>query len=141
MTMPDYVVPIDIRFADLDALGHVNSTTVFEYAEHARVNWLLDVAGAESSQRLPIIVASAHAEYKAPIAKSAQLDVVLTVSRIGTKSWEFDYALRERDSGLVYATVQTVQVAYDYGAAKSVPIEAKLRAKLEQLIPPERVNR
>lgn len=130
--MPEYIVPIDIRFADLDALGHVNSTKIFQYAEHARVNWLLEVAGAESSQSLPIIVASAHAEYKVPIPKSARLEVALRVGRIGTKSWEFDYDLRDTD-GTLFATVKTVQVAYDYATATSRAIDAALRAKLQAL--------
>jgi len=129
--MTEYVVPIDIRFADLDALGHVNSTKVFQFAEHARVNWLLEVAGAESSQRLPIIVAAAHAEYKVPIPKAAKLEVALRVGHIGTKSWEFDYQLRDKRT--LYATVKTVQVAYDYDTAASRPIEPALRAKLAAL--------
>ena len=131
--MTDYIVPIDIRFADLDALGHVNSTKVFQFAEHARVNWLLEVAGAESSQRLPIIVASAHSEYKVPIPKTARLEVAMRVGRIGTKSWEFEYDLRDLKAGVLYATVKTVQVAYDYAKGESVAVDAAMRAKLERL--------
>jgi acyl-CoA thioester hydrolase len=127
-----YRVLVDVRFADLDALGHVNSTRILEYAEHARVNWLLE-HGAPSASRLPIILASAHAEYKAPIQKSAHVEVLLSVSKVGTKSWTFDYDVRDAESGTTYATVQTVQVAYDYDRAQTIPIPPALRANLESM--------
>jgi acyl-CoA thioester hydrolase len=82
---------------------------------------------------LPFIVASAHIEYKAPIPKAAALEVAMTVPRIGTKSWEFDYALRDAEAGTLFATAKTVQVAYDYKAAKTVELPAALRARLERL--------
>jgi len=133
--MAVYRVPIDVRFADLDALGHVNSTRILSYAEHARVEWLLEHGGAPSASELPIILASAHVEYKAPIQKSAQVEVVMWVAKVGTKSWEFDYEVRDRGTSAVYATVKTVQVAYDYAKAESRPIDPVLRAKLEALQP------
>lgn len=132
--MPAFIQPIDIRFADLDALGHVNSGKIIEYAEHARVNWLLQ-NGAKTSAELPIIVASVHAEYHAPIAKSDAIEVAMHVPRIGTKSWDFQYHVRSTDGKTLFATITTVQVAYDYAQNASVAIPATLRARLEALHP------
>ncbi|MFO1532610.1 MAG: acyl-CoA thioesterase [Thermoplasmatota archaeon] len=130
-----YRVPVDVRFADLDALGHVNSGTVLAYAEHARVNWLLESGAAPSASRLPIILASLHVEFKAPI-QAAAVEVTMWVSRIGNKSWDFDYEVRDRKTGTLYATVKTVQVAYDYAKGESRPIDAALRLRLESLLNP-----
>lgn len=129
-----YVRPMPIRFADIDALNHVNHAVVLTYAETVRCDWFAE-NGYPSMGHLPFIIASAHVEYKLPIPKAAQLEVKLWTSRMGGKSWDFDYEFRDRASGLVYATVKTVQVGYDYAAALTVEPPASLRAKLQALTP------
>ncbi len=122
-----------IRFADIDALNHVNHAAVLTYAETIRCDWFQDIAGYPSMAGLPFILASAHVEYKAPIPKDAALDVAMWVSRFGSKSWDFDYEMRDRKTGTVFATVKTVQVGYDYKEAKTVAPPESLRELLETL--------
>ncbi len=129
-----YTQQIPVRFADLDALNHVNHATILSYAETVRCDWFLDVLGHASMAELPFIIASIHCEYDAPIPKTAALEVELTVGRIGTKSWTFEYKLYDRQSGLVYARVSTTQVAYDYARAATVAIDAQTRDHLESLL-------
>jgi acyl-CoA thioester hydrolase len=122
-----------IRFADIDALNHVNHAVVLTYAETVRCDWFAQVAGYPSMGHLPFIIASAHVEYKAPIPKEADLEVVLWQSRMGGKSWDFDYEVRDRRDGTLFATVKTVQVAYDYKAGRTMEMPAKLRQQLDGL--------
>jgi acyl-CoA thioester hydrolase len=129
--VPPYVRPMPIRFRDIDALDHVNHAVMLTYAETIRCDWFQDIAGYPSMANLPFIIASAHIEYKAPIAKSAALELAMWVSRFGGKSWDFDYVLRDGKTGQVFATVKTVQVAYDYKAQRTMEIPAALRAQLE----------
>ena len=81
---------------------------------------------------LPFIIASAHVEYKAPIAKSDPIELAMWVSRFGGKSWDFSYEIRHAKTKKVYATVLTVQVAFDYKAQKSIPVPEDFRAKVER---------
>jgi acyl-CoA thioester hydrolase len=37
-------VPIEVRFRDLDAMGHVNNAVYFTYFEHARLHYLRRLA-------------------------------------------------------------------------------------------------
>lgn len=121
---------IDVRFRDLDPLNHVNSSVYFTYMEHARVQFLIEEAGAASAAELPIILASARVEFRNPIQGSRRVRVTLWVSRIGGKSWDFDYRVEDADSGVVYAEGRTVQVAYSYDEAATVPIADELRGIL-----------
>ena len=130
-----YTQAIPVRFRDIDALDHVNHAVMLTYAETIRCDWFQQ-AGYPSMANLPFIVASAHIEYKAPIAKDDPVEAVMWTSRVGGKSWAFSYHLRRRTDGFLFATVETVQVAYDYKARKTVEIPAGLRAKLEALTPP-----
>ena len=130
--MPAHAQAMPIRFADIDALNHVNHAVMLTYCETVRCDWFA-ANGWPSMGDLPFIVASAHIEYKAPMPKAAALEVRMSVPRIGTKSWEFDYELRDAAAGTLFATAKTVQVAYDYKAAKTIEVPAGLRAKLERL--------
>lgn len=129
--MPAFVQAMPIRFADIDALNHVNHAVTLTYCETIRCDWFA-ANGYPSMGHLPFIIASAHIEYKAPIPKLADLELAMTVPKVGTKSWEFDYDVRD-GRGTVYAQAKTVQVAYDYAAGKTVEIPASLRAKLQGL--------
>lgn len=130
--MPAHVQAMPIRFADIDALNHVNHAVMLTYCETVRCDWFA-ANGWPSMADLPFIIASAHVEYKAPIPKAAALEVAMTVPKVGTKSWEFDYALRDGKAGTLFATARTVQVAYDYKAGRTQEIPAGLRDLLAGL--------
>lgn len=127
-----YERTVDVRFRDLDPLNHVNSSVYFSYMEHARVEFLIQEAGARSAAELPIILASARVEYRKPLAGSRRVTVRMWVSRIGGKSWDFDYQVLDAADGTVFAEGRTVQVAYSYKEPASVPIPDELRQLLER---------
>jgi acyl-CoA thioester hydrolase len=129
--MPAYVRPMAIRFRDIDALDHVNHAVMLTYAETIRCDWFQDVAGYPSMANLPFIIASATIQYKAPIAKADPIELAMWVSRFGGKSWDFSYEIRHAETKAVYATILTVQVAYDYKAKKTQAIPASLQTLLE----------
>jgi acyl-CoA thioester hydrolase len=133
--MPAWVRPMPVRFRDVDALDHVNHAVMLTYAETVRCDWFQEVAGYPSMAGLPFILASAHVDYKAPIAKSDPVELAMWVSRFGGKSWDFDYEIRHAATKAVFATVRTVQVAYDYKAKRTMEMPGELRKKLETLLP------
>jgi len=90
-------------------------------------DWFARAAGFASMADLPFIIASAHVEYKAPIPKSADVEVAMWVSRMGSKSWTFSYAVRDASTGVLFAQVETVQVAYDYAQRATMVIPAPVR--------------
>jgi acyl-CoA thioester hydrolase len=130
-----HVAPVSIRFRDIDALDHVNHAVILTYAETVRCDWFA-ANGWPSMANLPFIIASAHVEYKAPILKTDPIEIAMGTSRMGTKSWTFLYHVRNTRTGQVYATIETVQVGYDYKAQATVALDAALRGKLEALAPP-----
>jgi len=56
-------------------------------------------------------------------------------SRIGGKSWDFDYEIRDRVKATIYATAKTVQVAYDYKLEKSDMLEGPLKDLIKRVMP------
>lgn len=130
-----YSVAVDVRFNDVDGLGHVNNAIFLTFLEHARMKFFTEEAGSTSEKDFPFILAHAALDYKRPIKMGAQLEVVMWTSRIGGKSWDFDYEIRDRRTKESYATGKTVQVAYDYQLEKSDVLAGDLKELVKALMP------
>ena len=121
---------IEVRFRDCDALGHVNNAVYLTYLEQARfAHWqrLTGVTGIPRS----FIVARVECDYRAPAMAGERLIVRLHVASVGNSSFTFEYEIVNGRTRQVVATARTVQVMYDYVAARSVRIPDDVRARLE----------
>ncbi len=125
--MSVFAVPVEVRFNDLDGMGHVNNAIYLTFLEHARMRFFTEVGGSESEKDFPFILAHAALDYKHPIKMGVKLEVRMWTSRIGGKSWDFDYEIRDAEKPIIYATGKTVQVAYDYILEKSDILEGRLK--------------
>ena len=123
--------PIEVRYADLDPQRHVNNATLFSYLEQTRARYLqhLGLWDGTDFDDIGIIVAEASASFKAPIDYTDEVVVEAGVTRLGTKSFEFNYLVRSGD-GRSLATGRTVLVAYDYRHGRSIPIPDDWRRKI-----------
>lgn len=127
--------PIAVRFADLDALGHVNNATVVTYMETARVHYMREALGWDGNlTTLAIVIARVECDYRAPIQLGDAVRVYLRTSRLGRSSFDFTYAITaQRGSAgpVLAAEGRTVQVAFDYARAQPAPLpDAWRRAAL-----------
>lgn len=133
--MPAYSVPMEVRFKDVDGLGHVNNAVYLTFLEHVRMKYFTEEAGSTSEKDFPFILAHAAIDYKAPMRIDAKPVVKMWTSRIGGKSWDFDYEIRDAQKGTLYATAKTVQVAYDYTLEKTDILFGELLEHIEALQP------
>jgi len=124
-----YKVVIEVAFRDLDALGHVNNAVYLSYMETARIKFLVDLLTVTSLHDLPVIMAEATCTYKAPAFFGEQLTVGVGVSRFGSKSFDMTYRIDAGDGRLI-ALGKTVQVMYDYAAARTLVVPEDFRSKV-----------
>ena len=122
-----YTVSIEVSFRDLDAMGHVNNAVYLTYIETARIKYLVELLGLKSLQELPVIMAEATCTYKSPALFGEQLAVGVGIARFGAKSFDMAYQVAAADGRLV-ALARTVQVMYDYAAARTVAVPEDFRA-------------
>jgi acyl-CoA thioester hydrolase len=116
--------PIEVRYGDIDPQGHVNNVVYFTYMEQARAKYIerLGLWKGTDFLDLGIILAEAHCRFLAPLRYGQPVEVGVSVTRIGNKSFEMTYTLRDASSQDEAAQGWTVQVAYDYRTGESVPI-------------------
>jgi len=127
--------PIQIRFKDVDALGHVNNANHFTYIESARVKYFDDVAGQNMEwSKKGVILANAKVDYKLPILFKDKIFVYTKCSRMGNKSFDLSYSIIKEENGkeIIVAEVSTVLVCYDYEKGGSIPMPAEWKKKIEE---------
>lgn len=134
-------VPIQIRWRDLDALGHVNNAVYLTYFELARAGYIRALLGADIARDpltlLPVgfqfILAEVNIKYRFPATLSDQLVAWVWASSVGRKSWVFDYRLMDENTGRLIAEGCTTQVWYDYGTGESRPVPPEIIAQMERM--------
>ncbi|MBX2965077.1 MAG: acyl-CoA thioesterase [Cyclobacteriaceae bacterium] len=129
-------VPIQLRFKDIDMMGHVNNSNYLTFIELARVKYFDDVVntGKNWSRETGIILARIEIDYKLPIFLHDTVFVYTRCSRIGNKSLTLDWAIvREKASQEeVVAQGNAVLVCYDYKQDKTIPIPDEHRQAIER---------
>jgi acyl-CoA thioester hydrolase len=108
---PQAVIPVEVRFRDLDAYGHVNNATFLTYLEHARVRILgddfsLDADTADTA----FVMKRVECDFKRPITLRDTIYVRMQVTEMRRSSFTISYDLIDEDE-TVYATAQTILVA------------------------------
>jgi acyl-CoA thioester hydrolase len=127
-----HTLELTVRLRDLDGVGHVNNATIVSFLEDARIDYLFTRRGGRSLRDIDFILARTEIDYRMPAHLHERLVVLLRPSRIGTKSFDLDYEIREKTSGRLVAEARTVQVAYDFAANRSVPLSDELRTLLDR---------
>lgn len=117
---------INVRYADIDSLQHVNNAKYFTYMEIARTLYFKHVLEWHGTlDELPLIIARAECDFLLPIEWGDTAEVHIRASRLGNKSFDFEYVItRQADGGEPQpaAVGKTVQVTYDYKQNVSIPI-------------------
>lgn len=114
----------EVRFRDVDGLGHVNNAVYHSFVEQARCHFFKQSGLFDSSNgisTLPLILARTEMDFIKPCFFGDKLVVKTWVSRIGNKSFNMSYEILN-DSGEVTVKAMAVVVYYDHKLDKSIPI-------------------
>ncbi len=126
---------IDVRFCDLDALGHVNNAVFFTYFEEGRKDFSKQFFNVSEPSDFRFIMAHNRCDYLKMIMFVDKVTLQMWVKDIGTKSFAFEYKLvHQSDESIVYATGESVQVCYDYKKNHSIVVPDKMRESLSQYL-------
>jgi acyl-CoA thioester hydrolase len=128
-----FTYKVDVRFRDCDPLGHTNNAVYLTYLEQTRLHYWRELWGfGTAASKLPgVIMARAEIDYKRPSFYGQTLEVRMTLASIGNSSFTYDYEIVDDDNNLI-ASARTVQVMYDYGTAKAVPIPDDIRRRMSE---------
>lgn len=126
---------IQIRFKDIDKLGHVNNANHITYFELARVDYF--DALADEGVKIDwinegVILAKVEMEYKQPILLEDKLYVYTWVSRIGSRSFDMACSIVREVDGIEVEAAHglAVIVCFNYVTNQSIAIPETWKAKM-----------
>jgi acyl-CoA thioester hydrolase len=132
--------PVEVRFSDTDAMGHVNNASYLTFAEIARLAYYERVTG----QPLPLathgaeegmILAEIRITYRAQAFYGETLAVETRVDRIGRTSFAMVHRLTASPSrygpARLIAVADSVLVMYDYHDERPMAVPATLVTAIE----------
>lgn len=128
-----YISRFPIRWSDMDAMGHVNSTMYFRYLEQARIEWYASFRARERAG-METVVVNAHCTYFRPLTFPGDIEVRTYAGSPGRSSFEINQEIRLADDpDTIYASGGSKVVWVDMQTGKSVLLPEDIRT----LITPE----
>lgn len=121
--------PVQKRFSDVDSFMHVNNIWQQSYFDMGKTEFYQRVLGITGVfDKLRIITASTHTDYLGQVRLQDDIEVVTSVSRVGTKSMTLNQRIMSGDRCLTEST--SVMVAFDFELQQTVPLPDEWRWKL-----------
>ncbi|GAA5203480.1 MULTISPECIES: acyl-CoA thioesterase [Streptomyces] len=117
-----------LRWADMDAYGHVNNVVFLRYLEEARIDFLFR---PEKDFKQGSVVARHEIDYKRQLVhRHHPVDIELWVTEIRAASFTLTYEVKDGDQ--VYVRASTVIVPFDFETQMPRRITAEEREFLRE---------
>lgn len=135
----DYKVSkdIEVRFSDVDALGHVNNASFLSYMEEVRLTYMAhlfpDLNYQKDFSQFPVILGDVYCRYVSPAFLGETICVQTQVAEFGTKSFTMEYVLEDKKTKRLIATARTTMVMYNLKTASTQPIPDVLKERVMAL--------
>lgn len=124
---------IQVRFSDLDVLGHVNNSIYLSYFEMTRVHYFKALLGTEWDWKaFGVVLVKNEIEYKKPVLLHDAPEIEMFTEHIGDKSFTLGYHLTVNNE--LRTTGRSVMVCFDAIANKTISLPEEMRKGLNQLI-------
>ena len=125
--------PVQIRFNDIDILGHLNNTVYFSLFDTGKAEYLQQVMkGKMDWQRVESVIANINSWFVNSCFYGEKLSVYTRCDERSEKSFRLHQMLVNPDTMQVKAVCDTVMVSYDPDRKISVPLSGLACANLDE---------
>ena len=132
----EFRVRAQLRWRDIDQLGHLNQSVYPELLEEGRAGLMMELisrtatGGAAPGTHGFYVLAHVDLDYRREVRKSdGEVDIVVWVASVGGSSFRLDHEVRLLD-GTVAASGSTVMVGWDPAARSKRALSTAERTAL-----------
>lgn len=125
--------PIDVRWGDMDAFGHVNNTAYFVYMESGRVAYFDELGLWDLSQPGVIgpAVVSLTCNFRGQVRYPDRLEVGSRVTEVHSRKFTLVSEIYRAGSEELVADGSCVTVWVDYRAGRAIPFPDALAQAIQ----------
>jgi acyl-CoA thioester hydrolase len=129
-----HTFPLQVRWSDMDSLGHVNNARFLTYIEDARIDYTQTLHLRDLHPDRPgLIIAKIVIDFRHPLFVGEEVVVFSRCARLGSRSFDMEQTVtRRKDDDLqIIAQATATVVVYDYATSKSMPIPEHWRTVIK----------
>lgn len=121
-------LPIQVRFNDVDILGHVNNSVVISYFDLGKVAYF-EALGHRNvrTDEGGLVIVNVNVDFMSPIFMDDDLVVKSKIFQIGNKSLKLLQVIFDKKSQRIKSVCRTVMCGFDPKANTSFPIKEEWR--------------
>ena len=122
-----HVLPLQIRFNDVDKFGHVNNAVYFQFYDTTKTEYFSSVCKGVDWGRVAIVVVKIEAEFLAQIKGNSSIAGRTRVVKIGNKSFHLEQEVFDTETQEVKSRCFSVMVLYDLERKQTMPFPPEWR--------------
>ena len=123
-------VEIQVRFNDIDMLGHVSNTVYLNYFDTGKSSYIEEVVKDYDFKVEAIVEASVKIDFFEPVFMNARIAVLTRITKLGNKSFTFEHQLIDANTHKIHAACTTVMVCFNPQKQESIQIPENWRKKI-----------
>lgn len=124
---------IQIRFGDIDIMGHVNNGVQLSYLDLGRLDYFEQVYGQTIDWNdAALIVAHLEIDYLSPILLKDKIEVHTCIHKIGNKSVSMTQNIVDIATGEIKTRTNQVMVAYSQKFGESIEVPETLKIRIRE---------
>lgn len=126
-------VPMQIRFNDIDILGHLNNTVYFSIFDTGKAQYLQDVMkGSMRWDRVESVIANINCSFVNSVVYGEPISVYTRCEEVREKSFRLHQVMVNSDTMQIKAICDTIMVSYDPDSKSSIPVSDNARRLLNE---------
>jgi len=126
---------IEVRFSDVDLLGHVNNASYLRYMEEVRMEYMEkfmpDSIIKKDIPEVPFVLGDVYCRFFKPAFFRQVLRIFTGVTQIGKKSLVMSYSIIEKQSQQQVAEGSSTLVMFDPKTKTTFAISDEIRRQFE----------
>lgn len=129
--MTPFVIQLEPRLYETDALGHINNASIAAWFEVARVRFLESLVDGDTATGNNWILASVHIDFLGETFYGETVEASITEAKLGRKSLTLTCAMTQ--GGRPTINGKAILVQWDPQTRQSCPVDASIREKISRL--------
>ena len=127
-----HTTPIQIRFNDVDQMGHVNNAVIMEYLDLGKDTFFSSHGLSPTKSDFTVMVVHYEVDFRSQIHYHDRIHVENEIEKIGNKSLTMMQRVVNTDTGTVCVECRTVMAGYRRSTSSSAVIPDEVRTWLNR---------
>lgn len=127
-----HITPIQLRFNDIDQMGHVNNAVIMEFFDLGKSEYFTAVGLPPEEGDFTVMVVRVEVDFHRQIRYHDRVHVTTSVDHFGNKSLAVRQQVVDDATGEACATCRTVMAGYCRSTRRSAAIPDTIKERISR---------